>query len=394
MSSKRKFFLPPWFLVVLISANQLRCSSKREGVVSDSLSVAVDTAIQQEYVEPSSDGIQEIASNFIRYSGVKESDQTKILNEFPPFAALEKLTRRSVAVQDSLESIHQRYGEPLTDPADTLVLHPFKEKAYQAILDYKKQMAAGAAAKLHCPSLLELDRMPDDGDSSVRFLPAPKLSDFLSRGNFFFLGGAPFISSIYPEDNTAFTDLQGKPEIHFATSLTENAQYLLTSLYCAKPGPIDIDYGPPLHTYEMGPAEVHGIGSLTHRFRERVPVYFVTEKGSVPGHLLSVNINLAEAYECGTGDAYIELACNASLAASDILAIYIPYDATVKSCVVNRPSEHVWTADINGDGIADFACFSDTYVGSQSDTIVEELWFVNVNGTWRIIDWGAEPECT
>ena len=388
MSSKRKF--PFWLFLVLIGTNH--CSSKRESVSSDSQ--ATDTSAAEEVVEAPPNPIQEIASALIRYSGVKDNEQAKILREFPLFAALKKVTMLSIAVQDSLESVHQRYGEPLTDPADTLFLRPFREKAYQAILDYKRQMAAGAAVKLHCPNLLELDRTVDDGDSSLRFLPEPKPSDLLSRGNFFLLGGAPFISSIYPENNAAFTDLQDKPEIHFATSLTENAQYLLTSLYCAKPGPIDIGYGPPLYTYEMGPAEVHGIGSLIHHFRERVPVFFITEKGLVPGHLLSVDVNLAEAYQCGTGDAYIELACGTSLEANDILAIYIPYDRAPESCVVNRVSGHVWTADLNSDGVPDLACFSDTYVGSQSDTIVEELWFVNVNGTWRIIDWGAEPECT
>ena len=383
-----RLFLAVASLVVLS-----HCTPKNDAGGSDSIVTVIDSVTQTVDLAgnvPNEDS----ETDFIQYNGAAEDDARKALEIFLPFHSVEVLARKYIAVQDSLEEVHETYGKPLTDPADTLFVLPFKEKAYQAILTYKKQMASGTALKDRCPNLLALNRVTEAGDSSFHLLPAAGPSNVLSQGNFFFLGGAPFISSVSSNDNEVFLDPHGKPEIRFATTLTENARYLLTSVYCAMPGPVRIAYGPPLYTYEMGPAEVRGIGSLIHYFVPRVPAYFITEHGLVPAHLLSVRRNLADEYNCGEESNYIEFACATSITALDILAIYIPYNTTPASCKVSRPSNNLWTADLNNDGVADVACVSDTYAGTDSNTIVEELWFVNINGTWTIIDWGFQPECT
>jgi hypothetical protein len=395
----KKLFLSPClflFLDVFVSLVVLSsCSPKKDKLSLDSTLFVLDTTTHTvDHPNPVQEEDLSSATDFIRYGGATQDDVHKALEIFSPFASVEALTRKYIALHDSLEVVREQYGQSLTNPADTLMVLPFKERAYQAIVNYKKQMASGPTFKHHCPNILELNRVLEAGDSSLHLLPKTEPSNVLSQGNFFFLGGAPFISQVSSEDTDVFIDPQGKPEIRFATTLTENASYLLTSVYCARPGPLRIDYGPPLYTSEMGPAEVHGIGSLIHVFTPRVPAYFITESGLVPGHLLSVKLNLGDEYNCGEGPTYIEFACAASLESSGILAIFIPYGASPVSCKVERLSNHVWTADLNNDGIPDLACVSDTYSGTSSDTIAEELWFANINGTWTIIDWGYEPECT
>jgi hypothetical protein len=250
--------------------------------------------------------------------------------------------------------------------------------------------------KDHCPGLLELPRTTEVVDSSSHFLPEAKPSDFLSPGNFFFLGGAPFISRLQPEDNSTFTDSQGKPEMRFSSTITENGNYLFHSVHHFKNGPIDIQYGPPLYSHEMGPQEVRGIGSLIHKFVQRIPVFFITETGLVPAHMTSVTLQLVpKNLGCLSDQPNIEFICSKNVTEGEILGVYIPYGtSSLTSAVVSRPSDYVWTADINEDGIADLACVSSVFSGGISDIMSECLWFANINGTWQIIDWGRELDCT
>lgn len=333
-------------------------------------------------------------ADYIRFYGSKQDETRNALETFAPFAPVAKLAQQYIHLQDSLEALRQLYGQPLTDREDTLFLRPFKQKAYQAILDYKKLMASGKALEDRVPTLLDLTRITEPGDSSFSLLPEAGPSDFLSKGNFFFMGGAPVISKVYSDGNNILTDPQGRPETRFGTSLTENASYLFTSVYHAKPGAIDIEYGPPLYTYEMGPNEVYGIGSLIHKFVQRVPALFITEEGLLPAHLVSVKLNLADEYNCGAGSTYIEFACAKSIEAESILGVFIPYGVPPASCAFNRLSDSVWTADLNNDGSADLACVSEGFPSRDSYYIAELLWFVNIDGTWKIIEWAIEPECT
>lgn len=394
MPSKEFFSL---FLFVLIpfSTLLLSCEQKSDKNTQLPATSTQDTIVADRSRQQASEANLERYIDLIQFNGSERDEVRKMLETFPPFVAVYESFGQYVRLQDSLEQVRELWGQPLTDPEDTLMVFPYKEKAYNAIVDYKKQMASGAALEGRCPTLLELTRMPMPHDSSLNLLPEAGHSDLLSQGNFFFLGGAPFLSKRFAEDgDSIMTDPQGHPETRFGMSLQENANFLLTSVYYARPTTIDIGYGPPLDSYEMGPIEIYGIGSLIHRFVQRVPAFFITEEGLLPAHLLSAELNLAPSYNCGSGEVYIELACPEPVEANDILGVYIPYGSSLTSFAFNRVSDRVWTADLNNDGTADIACVNDSYVAYSTDVIAESLWFANINGTWRIIDWAQHPECT
>jgi hypothetical protein len=393
LSPVSRSFCLVMLLVLLLSA----CGSKGEKDVSTSApALSEDTVlVENEPEEGSDDTPRGRSHNIIQYSGATDGEIKRALETFSPFIPVQTLASKSISLKDSLEM--RRENQKLTDPDDSLIFSPVENATYQAILDYKKRMAAGTPLKDDdCPGLLELVRFTEAADSSSHFLPEAGSPGFLSHGNFFFLGGAPFIYRLQQEDNSAFTDSQGKPEVRFATSITENANYLLHSVYHFKNGPIDVAYGPPLDSYEMGPQEVRGIGSLIHRFVERIPVFFITAAGPVPAHLVSITLKLVpEGLGCRSDQPLMTFACSKNLEEGEILGVYIPYGASsLTSAVVSRPSDYVWTADLNDDGIADLACVSGTFEGIASDTMAECLWFVNLNGTWKIIDWGEELDCT
>lgn len=382
------FLLAGLFLPVLLNSCKPKIDSERL-IFADT--VTVDTTAADTSGGGSYQASFEIATDYIRFNGSRQDEVRNSLETFAPFASVAKLARHYNRLKDSLETLRQQYGV-LTDPKDTLFLLPFKEKAYEAILNYKNQMASGRAVDYRCPSLLELTRVTEAEDSSLSLLPEAGHSDLLADGNFFFIGGAPFIYKLDSDENTVVTDLQGKPETRFRTSLTENVNYLITSVYHAKPRPINIEYGDPLYGYESGAQEVYGIGTLIHNFIQRIPAFFITEGGLLPAHLVSVKLNLVEEYNCGSGPTEIELACSRNIEGHEILGVYIPYGTTPASYTFNRLSDQVWTADLNNDGIADLACVSEK--SSSEGSIAELLWFANINGTWKILDWAIEPECT
>lgn len=373
------------------------CASKPEnGVVGAVDTAFVDTVAtegydvaeaNEEYSEEG-EGSGEAGVDFIHYNGALEDNTKQALRTFSPFISVQTLAQQFLQKQDSLVG----YGQTATEPRDTMVLHPFKDKAYRAIINYKKQMMSGLALRERCPSLLELTRVAEANDSSQNLLPKAEPSDLLSKGNFFFIGAAPFIWHVSPEENKIFTDPQGKPETRFTMSNSENEGYLLPSVYGAKPGPIDIGYGPPIYISEGGGGgiqEVHGIGSLVHRFVQRVPVFFITPKGLLPARLVSVQVNLFEGWSSSITFGYGDV-----LEANEILAVYIPYGPAPTSYTFNRLSDMVWTVDLNNDSVADFACVYNSHAGEISEVIMEVVWFVNINGTWQIIDHAQEYEST
>jgi hypothetical protein len=335
--------------------------------------------------------------NVIVYGGAERDETRLALENFSPFTQIVSLARKSIVTKDSVEMM--RLSSAITFK-DSLVFLPSEMVAYQAILAYKKLMASGPRLQGNCPSLLQLNRTTNDRDSSFALLPAVNESKFLAHGNFFFFGGAPFIHQFRKDDNTVYTDPRGNPEVRFESFTTENGNYFLNSFYHFRNEAANITFGPPLESYYdgdgMGPWEVNGIGSLTHNFVNRIPVFFLTEDGLVSAQLISVTLKVVPvSIGCASGQPRLEFACSRDIGENDILAVYISYSSPPPtSCVVVRQDNFVWTADINEDGIPDIASVSDFYEGIDSDDIVEVLWFVNINGTWKIIDWDQLPECT
>ena len=330
----------------------------------------------------------------IEYTGAANDSTRMAMETFSPLLDIYTYARRAIYIRDSIEVI--RGTQELSDLQDSLVFATDEIKAYEAILAYKKMMQSGTALREPCPKLIQLNRVTDPADSSSTVLPPAKDSQFLADGNFFFLGGRPFIYKMSPEDNAVYTSPEGKPETRFECSVTENTNFLLKSIYHARHPQMNIAFGPPLGSYDSGPQEVNGIGSLIHEFTNRIPVYFLTGNGAVPASLISITLKIVpENLGCISDQPRIEFACAASLEADDILGVYIPYQADQHvACIVNNINGSVWTADLNGDSIADIACVSSTFAGISSDTLAEALWFVNIQGTWQIIDGGQDLDCT
>lgn len=331
--------------------------------------------------------------SIIRYNGAADDTFSRALSVFTPVIKIQMLSALAIHIKDSVENV--RGTQELTKRKDSLLFLPYENRAHQAILAYKQLMSTAPPALSFNGGLLQLNRIPLPGDSSFAILPKAGKSTFLSHGNFFFLGGAPFISKLQPEDKAVYTDAQGNAETRFESTVPENTMYLLNAIYRLKKEPLTISFGAPLRSYENGPQDIKGIGSLVHEFTNRVPVFFLTESGVVPASLVSVTIKLVpEMLGCVSDQPSITFACPQIVDEKEILGIYIPYSAETISFNMTRHGTNVWTADLNNDGIADLACVSDTFQGINSDKMAELLWFVNINGTWKIIDWAQELDCT
>ncbi len=358
-----------------------------------------DHADQTITVPPDS-AITEVGSNVpssvnvkIGYEGAANDSIRIAMETFQPLLDIYTLAKRAIYTRDSLEMIRDTQE---LDLQDSLVFAPFEMKAYEAIVTYKKLMQAGTITHEACPKLIQLNRVTRADDSSFHVLPAAGASQLLADGNFFFLGGRPFIYKLSPEDNAVYTSPDGKPETRFECSVTENTNFLFKSIYHVRQPKTAIRFGGPLMSYKSGPQEVNSVGSIIHEFTDRIPVYFLTVNGAVPAYIISITAKIVpESLGCVSDQHRIDFACAASLEAEDILAVYIPYGTDGKvSFSVKNPNNNVWTADLNGDTIADIACVSATSEGISSDTLAEVLWFVNIQGTWQIIDWGLDLDCT
>ncbi|HEY0652010.1 MAG TPA: hypothetical protein VGD65_02740 [Chryseosolibacter sp.] len=384
--------------IFLLTVLFLSCGKQAVQEQKTGDTTAVEPTVNESVVGAATEEDPELSGSnpeFIKFYGTADDEWKRTLESIPAFDEVYQAMSEYTKIQDSLESERKLWGQQLTDPNDTSLVFPYKQKAYQAILNYKTRVANGLPVNTKMPTLFDLTRIPEPGDSSLQALPEAEPSKMLAAGDFFFLGGMPFLSKLaQQDDNNFFTDDQGNPETRFGMTLQDNVGFLLNSVSAARKPPINITYGPPLHTYEMGEIEVYGIGSLVHNFVGRVPAFFITEEGLIPAELLSVRLNLGAAYDCGSGSAYVEFACPKSIEEGKILAIYIPYGANPRSSTFARLNDHVWTADLNSDGIADFACVTNTYMGDMGYVIAEALWYANINGSWKIVDWAEYPECT
>jgi hypothetical protein len=329
----------------------------------------------------------------IHYQGAEQNDVYQTLTTFTPLQAVYAAAERSINFEDSI--INTREGVIFSGPEDSLLALPLRNKAYDAIMDYKRQAESGLPSSTAPPHLLKLRRVPDAEDSSSLLLPEAT-SSFLSSANFFFLGGAPFIYKPYSEKDTIYTDPSGRPETRFKSLTTENGIFALTSLAHFKREAVRVRFGPKLDFYNGHSWHAKGIGSITHEFVHRIPVLFLTENGFVPASLIDIIVKVyPESLGCVSDQPILQFACPQNLEPQQILAIYVPYDQTpLTSCKIARPNSDLWTADLNDDGIPDLACVSSTFAGGISDTMAECLWYININGVWQVIDWAHELDCT
>jgi len=121
---------------------------------------------------------------------------------------------------------------------------------------------------------------------------------------------------------------------------------------------------------------------------------FLTEKGIVPAQLVSITVQLIPTYNCSSDKPVVEFACKQPIEANDILAIWIPAATTPPATCTITHSDNVWTADLDGDGIPDMAALNETFNGASADNMNLAYWYLNVDGTWEIIDRSREVDCT
>jgi hypothetical protein len=271
---------------------------------------------------------------------------------------------------------------------------------HKLILEYKKLIESGQHRENYTPTLLQLTRSVEEEDSTSAILPSTGNSSFLSQGKFFFMGGAPFVSQVEVYNPQTYhtevlRDEHGNPELRFQFLGTENIDFIFKSIYHFKKPDIRISFGPPVEaydTYDGAPDEVKGIGSIIHSFKDRVPVFFITENGMLPAQIIHYQVAFTTQYRCRSDYPKLVMACAANIQPNDILGVFIPFDnVNAPTCTISRNGKWLWTADLDGDNIPEIACVKAT-MGSES--LIEVLWLVNINGTWKIIDYGSEPECT
>jgi hypothetical protein len=235
-------------------------------------------------------------------------------------------------------------------------------------------------------------------DSTFAFLPELQAS-FFSNGNFFFVGGAPFIEQHIEYDTATnqqiiFKDANQKSEQRFRIHDTENRYHILKSIMHYKKPKVSIDFGGPVYMSDLPADDVRGIGSVKHNFGKEVPVFFLMDSGVAQGHLKYFREPFTTQYPCYSDDTHLIFSCSPDIDVEQIIGIYIPYsDNGLTTCAISRPDRWSWTADLNNDTIPDIACVIDINNGPESG-VMEMLWFANVNGTWKIIDYGLMPFCS
>jgi hypothetical protein len=331
-------------------------------------------------MEESTDSVG-VTDNTITYAGVQEDSIHAILQTLPPLAPLLTLVTQMIRAQDSLQQ-------------DSVATVPYRQQVNKAIEDYKRITTGGIRMPENFRTLLQLNRPIPEGDTADGQLPLVKSSFLAARSNFFFAGGAPFLIKLEPDDNTIFTSPQGAPEIRAEAGQTENMEYLLSLAYRYSKTSVKILEG-PVHEFYDRPN--FGLRMLVHQFTRRIPVFFLTEQGLIEAQLLSVRVKLhPESRGCVYDRPTLQFACQKLVSTDDILGIYIPFDTTTpSSCTIHRKDRGHWTADLNGDGIADIAAIASIFSGEvNGDALARVLWFANVDGQWQIIDFGEDVDCT
>lgn len=320
---------------------------------------------------------------------------TAALGSLPTLETIHLAASLHIELKDSIERVIGS-GE-ITDPKDSAAFAPSLEKGFRMMMAYRRLLAYGIPLQGDPPKLA---RKENAADSLARkFLPKVAPSNFLTDGRFFFLGAGPFLKLRNDEDYEdgkarTFVDSHGKPEIRYAVDVNENTTLLLEAIRHLERPRMQVGFGPPGHSYDSGPLEINGIGSLIHSLAERVPAFFLTEKGMVSAGLISIKAKLADEYlGCVSNNPEV-LFGTSSLPEGEILGIFIPYDRALRvSLKLTRAKNH-WTADLNDDGIPELAGISETFSGISSDTMASLTWYANIDGVWTLIDAAVEPDCT
>ncbi|HMJ71433.1 MAG TPA: hypothetical protein VK508_21200 [Cyclobacteriaceae bacterium] len=374
-------------LLIFFSCSKPPAESETAGeteVATDTISL--DDAVSDVVDDDSQEDLEALRGNIDYWGSVDDSVEVALAS-FTPLEDIFKVSRKAFSYRDS---ISENSSEGMS-AKDSTAFGQRSKKAYAAIVAYQQAMKAGVKLNDRLPKLTDIVRTPGEKDKTSEILPAAGKSDFLSNGNFFFLGGAPYAS----RHEEVVQGPNGKPENRYGITGTENANYFFNSVFHQTGGSVDLTFGPPLSSYYGYPVEINGVGSLIHKFAQRAPAFFITERGLVAAQLVSVTIKLAPEPGCSTNEPYYEFACDQNIDAQDILAVFVPYfEMSSGKASANRESRALWTADMNGDGVADFAAVSSVFSGGSSDTMNQVLWFVNIDGAWRIIDSGVDPDCT
>jgi hypothetical protein len=309
-----------------------------------------------------------------------------IPQQFQPF---NKVYDQAALVRHVIDSVlNATHGE--YNDSDSVLFIPAEDRAYQAILAYEEQLRSGIK--------VERGKAPDRSnghltarDESLEYLPE-SASTLLNDIDFMFLGGGPFISL----DDELYKDLDGNPEGHYTTDTPQNSKYFFNYVYSRHAGPIELTYGGSLSTYDGPDIEVHGIGSIVHHLKDRIPVWFITTIGGVQGSLVSVEMNIGEEYGCKTNYPAYVFACPKNIDPRSIFGVFysdieLQVDKTTSYYNANSP---VWSIDINGDMQPDIVRIQSTYAGASSNDLAVAIWFAYINNKWVVIDYATDPDCT
>ncbi len=366
---------------VLLSAGLLLAIFTHNGCSPNSMQ-------QTSYTNPDTSSLT--SEDLTKYKEVCDSIKNK-LGELPTISSVCEMARQIIHFKDSLE--WQRNTPGTLNPEDSLLVAPMDKKGYETLLAYKRLVSFGLPVATESSEIIRKETVTDS--LSLRILPAAGASNFFTNKNFFFLGGGPFLTRFEDDQGKRiFKNQQGKPEIRFSCSVNENSVLLFDAISKLANIQTRVTFGPPLSSYESGPQEVNGIGSLTHEFANDIPAIFITAKGITEGRLISITHKLVpEEIGCVSDNPKAVFAC-AEIPDKEILAVYIPLDdQKITECSVKRKGK-LWTADLNHDGIPELACVSDTFEGIASDTMARIIWYANINGEWKIIDRAEELDCT
>lgn len=305
---------------------------------------------------------------------------------------LPRLLRCAERARHLKNQLRSEAGCPMyTDSCDTPLSLPLEDSVHRMVLTWQKALASEPMPPRHWPRFIRDEPV---GDSlSLRLLPKVAASALAPGRRFLFLGAGPFLVQDQTENASVFASPDGGREIRYSLDAGMNTDSVLDALVSFPGLRYDVRFGPPVSSYESGPQSIHGIGSLDHVLRSIVPACFLTKRGMVPGRLVSIHHKLLSEDLCVRHQATIVLATPRP-PSDEILAVLVPFDPLPLDSIVVRRSRRLWTADLDHDGIADLAGVMNTFVGIASDAMADIKWYVNIGGSWRLIDAAAELDCT
>lgn len=379
--------------LLLIISGQFGCSESTQG---DANNQPQDTNVNKiERVDwVADDNIFELDSSPMRldtngYASACAKFE-KLLGFVPTIEDVLKLAEKAILFKDSIE--YKRGTQNLTEKSDSALFEPYENKAKQAMLAYREIASYGVRFDEAMFGMIDTTTIDN---SILQQLPQISTSMPLSDGNFFFIGACTFFQKQEMPNDKPFLSPNGKPELRYSGNLNKNANSVLNIVRHLPKCRMAVSFGNALNSYENGPQEVKGIGSLIHQLHDRVPVFFLTEKGIVPAELIAIKTKLInENLGCISDFDEITVACS-SMPETEILGIYMPLDnSNLTNCSVKR-GNNSWSIDINNDGIPEFASIFSSSIGEASgNTLVTQTWFVNIGGTWRLIDSAQDLDCT